>query len=981
MNFWRFRHRNWPGFLFPFIAGCFIFSASPAQEYSYVHYDTRDGLAGSVVYCMAQDLDGFMWFGTETGLSRFDGKHFKNFSTEEGLPDNEIIKLFVDSKNRVWIMPFKESLCYYQKGKFHSSENDSLLKSLSIRSEVVSIVENRKGDIAILETYKLTLLKASGEVTVIKQVFDPDFAWGIKAGLLNDTVFNVSISSHHTGNRVYRVEQDSLVYLRKLDKLFTNGSAYLHLSPELNVYVTGADVNFILPGSGKKFSIPGPDGFISINQLNDSLVSINASSVVHTYNFLQQKPGQFFFTDKKISAVLEDAEGGYWFSSMGEGVYRLISGVVKNYFFKNGNTVQAIYDIKKYGDTLLAGSDNYRIWLVNTTTGETGKLEIKGEQSLGRVVAIGKKNNYLFLGTDKGLLKCWKNKTLVSSGTFAVKSMWLYEDRIVLATNNGVFRYYQYDLQDFDILWHGRVTSIYRQDNLIYFGTLTGLYICNPGNNDRIEYVGAQLSVLKNRISFIAGNPSDGMIWIATYGGGLIGYKNGKIIYRLTTKDGLSSNICRTIYASGNIVWVGTDKGLNKLRYTDGNIVITRYTMADGLNSNIINAIISDNNIIYVATPAGITFFDETRISNNSICKLYITGIQTPHHRWEYDTTGLRFAHTENNIRIEYAGISFKSAGDITYRYRLLGLDETWQTTQDNFLTYPTLPSGDYVLQVVATNKFGVESEMANVSFTIKKLFWEKNWVRLTGLVLLGTIIWIFVQYRIRQIREQEAIKNNTVKKISELEQMALKAQMNPHFIFNSLNSIQQYVIDKDIQGANTFITGFSRLIRQTLDLSSRNSISVEEEINYISTYLSLEQAKFEGIFTYRIHVDEQLKITACQIPPMILQPYIENSIRHGIRYRQDKKGHIGINFRQKNDYLECVIEDNGIGRKAARQYKGSMPIEYQSKGMSLTANRVEMMNRVSKQPIGICVEDLNDESGKALGTKVTLQFPINLTA
>src|SRR5215831_9885537 len=129
----------------------FSFTTANAQEYSYSHYDTKDGLAGSTVYCGAQDKDGFLWFGTETGLSRFDGTHFQDFTTADGLPDNEIVRLFVDSKNRVWILPFRNSLCYYWKGKIHNQENDTLLHKFPFGSEVIDIAENKKGDILITE--------------------------------------------------------------------------------------------------------------------------------------------------------------------------------------------------------------------------------------------------------------------------------------------------------------------------------------------------------------------------------------------------------------------------------------------------------------------------------------------------------------------------------------------------------------------------------------------------------------------------------------------------------------------------------------------------------------------------------------------------------------------------------------------------------------------------------------------------------------
>jgi LytS/YehU family sensor histidine kinase len=230
------------------------------------------------------------------------------------------------------------------------------------------------------------------------------------------------------------------------------------------------------------------------------------------------------------------------------------------------------------------------------------------------------------------------------------------------------------------------------------------------------------------------------------------------------------------------------------------------------------------------------------------------------------------------------------------------------------------------------------------------------------------------VSWRIRSIRRQAELKTETNRKIAELEQMALKAQMNPHFIFNSLNSIQHYMFDKDVESANRYITGFSRLIRLTLEFSSKTKISLEDEVRFLATYLELETKRFEGKFKYRIDVDAQLEPAHIFIPPMILQPYIENSIRHGIRYREDNNGMVKLDFNTDGDNLFISVEDNGVGRERSMQMKGQNNIEYQSKGMNLTARRIDMINKSSKFPISIDISDVH--AGKEVaGTKVMIRI------
>ena len=206
---------------------------------------------------------------------------------------------------------------------------------------------------------------------------------------------------------------------------------------------------------------------------------------------------------------------------------------------------------------------------------------------------------------------------------------------------------------------------------------------------------------------------------------------------------------------------------------------------------------------------------------------------------------------------------------------------------------------------------------------------------------------------------------------------MALRAQMNPHFIFNSLNSIQHYVFGKDIQGANRFITEFSRLIRMTMEMSGKNRIPLEDEIRFLSTYLELEKKRFENKFVYEIIVDPGVDPPFCYIPPMMLQPYVENAIRHGIRYLDGSNGLIILNFSIEGEYLVCSVEDNGIGREKSRQLKGKTVIEYQSQGMTLTARRIEMINRNFNNPIMIGISDIYKENEVA-GTKVMIRIPLH---
>lgn len=237
----------------------------------------------------------------------------------------------------------------------------------------------------------------------------------------------------------------------------------------------------------------------------------------------------------------------------------------------------------------------------------------------------------------------------------------------------------------------------------------------------------------------------------------------------------------------------------------------------------------------------------------------------------------------------------------------------------------------------------------------------------------------IFAQKEELMYKEKEIQSNVQAKKMNELEQLLLRTQMNPHFIFNSLNSVQHFVLNQDVEGVNKYLAAFAHLLRQMLNNSAKPFISVDDEVKYLETYLSLERMKSKGRFEYDISVDENIDRSATFIPGMILQPFVENSIRHGVGFKEKNDGriHIGIT---KNDKLVCVVEDNGVGRGKSGQIKLSSgnPV-YESKGMDITMKRIEAINKTYNSAISVFINDLTDPGGEPSGTRVKIEFPIDM--
>ncbi|HTI93699.1 MAG TPA: two-component regulator propeller domain-containing protein, partial [Puia sp.] len=797
----------------------FLSDSAFPQEYSYTHYDISDGLAGSTVYCITQDREGFIWTGTETGVSRFDGTHFRNFTTRDGLPDVEILEMFGDSQGRVWMAPFRKSICYYYKGKIYNQENDSLLRHIRFRTNIEHFAEDKDGNILVQEQTALQLIRPNGIVTEIDSINGRP--------ILNC----VAVSRSNTGQFIVQADQQIFNLSEKGFSLlfnitFENSHAgFISINPfgmiwrttpstaSIRSFVTGKLVNFPFEKTHYRH--------ISFSTVDDSLFYSNEFSGAAEYN-LHTGRTKRFLPGKEVSRTFRDVTGNLWFTTLGQGLYRLNSDEFKTIRMKEpGMEFSSVSGIFKMDDQLVVGDNHNTVFYFSLPDMSLKKRAWRTAISKNRIWYVGHlSKGRLFIASDLGMDECTNNYETLRYAHVGVKSIFVKSsEELLLGTFWGVGRF---DLKSFrmiDTLWNDRATTVYYRKDTSFIGTLNGLY-ASAGKNPPV-YLGEKIPFLQKRISAIA-ESSDGTLWVASYDAGLIGYKDGRVIATISHLQGLTSDICRTILVHDNSLWIGTDKGLNRVRLDQPGYPVAQYTSKDGLGSDIVNALFADSSSIYVGTPAGLSYFDEAKVDLSEGCRLYLLSLFNSGRERIGDTGHLQLPYADKHIRLEFAGISYRSVGGITYRYRLLGLDSAWRTTKEAFLEYLTLPSGNYAFQLQATNKFGVSSALLTLPFGVNTPFWQTTWFY--GLILAAflSLTWLFVSLRIAHIRKREKEKEQLSQKMMEMEYAALQAQMNPHFIFNCLNSIQQYIFDQDIFAANKYISGFAKLIRATLQNSSK---------------------------------------------------------------------------------------------------------------------------------------------------------------
>jgi hypothetical protein len=325
--------------------------------------------------------------------------------------------------------------------------------------------------------------------------------------------------------------------------------------------------------------------------------------------------------------------------------------------------------------------------------------------------------------------------------------------------------------------------------------------------------------------------------------------------------------------------------------------------------------------------------------------------------------------YDQNSISFYFPNLNYKAHNLNRYRYKLIGLENDWIENQFSpFASYNNLLPGKYEFhaQTSYNNNEWISAGVHNVK--IKQLWWMSRWFKITLGALGISAIWVIYRVRTNQIRRVESMKIQ----MAELEMEALRAQMNPHFIFNALNSVKHFILSNDKFLAAEYLSNFSLLVRKILNNSKSSIINLEEEISTINLYLEMEKLRYTSKFKYDITIDENIHLEEIMIPPLILQPFVENAIWHGLMHKEET-GLLKINVQKDGNQVICIIEDNGIGREKAKALKTRTALNRKSYGMQITQSRIE------KSPIKIRSEiiDLKNEQGLGIGTRIIIYLPI----
>lgn len=1004
---------------------CFV-SAATAQTTARIPFknlNVADGLPQSFISGLVQDSTGFIWIGTRDGVARYDGRKFKVFRHVPGdtstLANNTVSNLFLDRHNRLWICYETGDIdvLYTTTEKlFHFTKDAVFIAAFGALKDRHAITEDAGGNICMLsmkgiffcnfERHALRFY-SSEQLGLINNPIASFATYGSELVLLTDTALVILNSQ----KKITQVVPYPFIRPRLYNPLWTFKSTYCLVRPTGEIIMLDGDRVIIFNLKKKLFTVrlmPAANrsdiNCFAQDTAGNLMLNCKADIYVLPLNNELQMWKQN--TDNRaLPAVcmLLDQSGVLWVGGNGNGIQnfdlrlpRLTGSPYEKNFHEDVLTKMLRIPSYEINNTYLHNMHPYRLRWVKGSDDKIWISEGGNEQTVTADVCYVDKGHLVFPPwhyTDSSVKTHIQINGMAFSASGKLWGIDYFLRPVYFNTQTHAVTVYR---SVAPVIYSSAFTVnslLMEGEETFWISTsLKGLYRYNKRTGETIHYTqhDSPGSLPTNQLMNLVNDPyADTIMWMGTLGSGLVKFNKvtGKCrIY--TTGDGLPNNTIYAVIAAGNKLWCSSNKGLFSFDLQTEKV--QSYTSKDGLLGDEFNRFhylqLPDNRIAFggvdgytVINPVQMPdddFRPVTAITNFGIANVPADAgyAGSPLHQAINSLQEMVLPYYQNFLTFEFAALEFNITEKLQYRYRLQGFDDKWITTgTDNIATYTNIPPGNYTLKINATNTAGKWSSYVKVlHIIIRPPFWKTWWFISLCVAAAGGLIYLFIKERIAVVRKEEQQKRHFEREAMELKAQALRAQMNPHFIFNCLNSIKALIQEDSKKQAIIYLTTFSKLIRNQLN-SAQQEVSLHEELETCKLYVQLESLRFGSKVVYEFTTDENVDTHSFKVPPLILQPFIENAIWHGILPKEG--GKVTVTVRPQPNGVQCTIDDNGIGRETSLLNKAQNTPTYQSKGMKLVQSRLQCYNVINNQRYSIEVIDKKDPASKPAGTMVIVNF------
>jgi two-component sensor histidine kinase len=951
----------------------------PGQELFFNTPVHLQNLPSSETYSVFQDSKGIIWICSDAGICRYNGNTLTTFTTRDGISENVVFKAYEDNKKRIWFNTLSGYLFYYENNAFHAIAANEELKKLCNTFPVNSFFIGEGDTLYCTSAKPIGLVKIPPEhnyrdiirdksisnrshiFMMTNKLHPEESIMGAGMKMTYDDIYTPIFSYNNKLIRITVREEDRFMGNYLNGKIDIHKTIYLPIGNQLSVISKNGDI--------KRHYFPKGISNCYVDRDNDLWISTGKGGYLYKNADLSTRPVRFL-TTSSLSSILVDREGTVWVATLDKGVLQSMN---KRLFYFNVPEDKAIYLQKDFNQLNISFASKKIVSLLKNDSIHANDHIKKIINSAFNLSASYIDEDYHFYATSTEIFMLdpkkpyhapqFKKRTHVSQ---IIKTG---KDSFLFLSASALTAFYK-GREEVIIPPFPMRTAVQLKNKKILISSRNNSGIYEFKNNAFENYL-PQFKELKVRINCIAEDEFENL-WLATNEHGLYCYDHEKKLHHF---DRIEDKINALTFDNKNQLWAGTNRGLSKFSFTKdlNSCIITRFNKQHGIPNEEIRALIEFNGKIGGIAKDVFFYFDSEHLQKNSIPPfIYIESVFI--NDKAYDLTQQPVVeYNKNNIHILTSLVSYRNSTYKEYLYQLKGYDNSWRHSTTGDIQYTNLSHGTYTFVVYGLNNDKVKSDQPAIyNFTIKKPFWLTWWFILLEISVTFIIIFLSVRYWKNKIEKKAREKAFVNQEISEFKMTALRSQMNPHFIFNAIGSIQHYILKNEVKQSYNYLSKFSMLIRNILNNSRQEYISLTQEINTLRLYIELEQIRFTNPFQFNIEIDETLDMEM-DIPTMLIQPYIENSIWHGLMPKESG-GILELAFKNQEDSMLVIIRDNGMGRQITNPEK-----KHASKGMSITEQRISILTSTNKKKFTTTIIDLKDENGNSIGTEVNLVIPFDL--
>jgi len=824
-----------------------------AQTYSYRHYTVENGLSSSTVYWALQDNEGFIWFGTDAGVTRFDGTTFRQYSTEDGLSDDEVLKIYQDKKGRIWFLTFNGKLSYYLDGEFHNTKNDTVLKKTISDSHYHSFLEDSKGDLWF-GTVRGNVMTLHGDtVRHIKPVggIEQRNKWSsiYETGKNEIDVINAHAWQRNVRDSTNGVNFEVRPYSVILLFNVKAGEAFA-LNENGIIKMNDDKIEWVIKNKNLSFRF--------VNQISCDGKSIWLStSGKGCYFYKDYSTGgepEVLLKNKVICSTMKDREGNIWLCTAGEGVYMLPSNYAstRNYQLQDGLTSDNLYSVTrdaKGGIWLGLSNGTLNRIFDNKITSYDSRYPVTPYQRVLKIISDRDNNIWCVTDFAASMFRYDLNGTYQKISLpmpNAYKSISEDKDGNILITYFfGVYQlkrekiikndYFIEPLKGTDSVRTYHSFTDHR--GIIWSSTSRGL--SSFDGKKLVYHTGTDLD--DKRITNIR-EFEDSLLVFATDGYGVLFFRNGEVVLTVTKKDGLNSNVCHSLFTRKSKIWVTTSNGISKIDLSSNHPFITTYTTVNGLLSNEVRDVYDDDSLLYAATSKGLSIIDYNFNADSAAPpNVHFTSILIDNKPQRIENS-FTVNYTSKNIAINFAAITYEYPERLIYQYRL-NHSEKWTESKNHQVEFFSLDPGKYEFEVRAKKINSAWSPAAMISFEIIPPFWKKWPFRVLSFLLLAIAIYLLIRQYLRRKIQTELV---AVQQQNEIEKERSRIASDMHDDLGS-DVTRISMLSRLIQNESTpqeHVRDHSKKIIQT-------SNEILQKMDEIIWALNSSNRRIENLFSY----------------------------------------------------------------------------------------------------------------------------------